>query len=180
MKLIETIHKYFSMQETPINENMDLIDSILDKISEKGQSDMSYDERIYLKQYKEGNINKDLEKWLLSDDELTFDMNGDKLLFDEFAEDEDILYNKEKLKRIITKHLNKNPFTNNADWGDGYVWNLKSTGNFEGVFLYLGDDELVVIDRVLVDDEYQDKLIKSIDNSTDLYKLIKSLNKTSV
>jgi len=80
-----------------------------------------------------------------------------------------------KLKRVISNHLDKKPFTNNADWGGGYVWNLKKDDDFTGTFLYLGDDELVVIKRRLVDDEYYDQELKSITNSRELYKFLLSL-----
>ena len=79
------------------------------------------------------------------------------------------------MKRVISKHLKKKPFTNDADWGGGYVWNLKTNDNFTGTFLYLGDDELVVLKRMLVDDEYNDEEIKKITNSGELYNFFLSL-----
>ncbi len=163
-----TIREYLNEQQI-LKENIQLIDNILDKINKVGKNNLSYDERIYLKQYNDKKINLDLENWLFSDDENTFDNMGNKLLFDEFKDDEDIFYNYEKLKRIISKHLNKTPFTNNADWGSGYVWNINSNNNFEGVFFYLGDDELVIIKRETVIDEYQDKTIKTIETPKELY-----------
>jgi hypothetical protein len=171
-----TIREYLNEQQI-LNENINNVDQILDKINKHGQRNVSQDERTYLKQYNNNNINSDLEKWLFSDDENTFDSNGNKLLFDEFTDDEDILYNPKKLKRIITKHLNKKPFTNNADWGGGYIWNIKTDDNFVGTFLYLGDDELVVIKRTLIGDEYDDKEIKNITNSRELYSFLLSLKK---
>ena len=38
-------------------------------------------------------------------------------------------------------------YTNNADWNGGYAWNLKTNDDFTGTFLYMGDDELIVIVR---------------------------------
>lgn len=168
-KLIETTIKDF------VNENEDNVNKILDKVNQDGKESLTPDEKTYLEQYSDGDINPDLEEWLFSDDDNTFDLNGNKLLFDEFDEDDDIFYNTYKLKRIISNHLDKKPFTNNADWGGGYVWNLKKDDDFTGTFLYLGDDELVVIKRRLVDDEYYDQELKSITNSRELYKFLLSL-----
>lgn len=168
-KLIETTIKDF------VNENEENVNKILDKVNQNGRESLTPDEKTYLKQYSDGDINPDLEEWLFSDDNNTFDVNGNKLLFDEFDEDEDIFQNTSKLKRVISNHLDKKPFTNNADWGGGYVWNLKKDDDFTGTFLYLGDDELVVIKRRLVDDEYYDQELKSITNSRELYKFLLSL-----
>lgn len=168
-KLIETTIKDF------VNENEENVNKILDKVNQNGRESLTPDEKTYLEQYSDGDINPDLEEWLFSDDNNTFDVNGNKLLFDEFDEDEDIFQNTSKLKRVISNHLDKKPFTNNADWGGGYVWNLKKDDDFTGTFLYLGDDELVVIKRRLVDDEYYDQELKSITNSRELYKFLLSL-----
>jgi hypothetical protein len=92
---------------------------------------------------------------------------------DEFNKDEDIFDNRGKLIRVITKHLKKKPFTNNADWGGGYVWNIIGNDNYTGTFLYLGDNELTILKRTEVGEEYQDKQIKSISNSKELYKFLK-------
>jgi hypothetical protein len=166
-----TILEYFNEQQI-LNENLHLIDNILDKINKMGKHSLSYDEKVYLKQYRDNNINLDLEKWLLSNDDYTFDNNGNKLLYDEFEDEEDIFYNYDKLKRVISKHLMKKPFTNNADWGGGYVWNVNSDNNFEGLFLYLGDDDLVLLKREVVDDEYQDETIKTITNKREFYNVL--------
>lgn len=168
-KIIETTIKDF------LNENKENVDQLLDKINRDGKQSLTYDERTYLKQFGDENIDPELEKWVFSDDESTFDLNGNKLLFDEFDEDDDIFYNTSKLKRVITKHLNKKPFTNNADWSGGYAWNLKTNDDFTGTFLYLGDDELVVLKRMLVGDEYNDEEIKKITNSGELYNFFLSL-----
>ena len=172
-----TIREELNEQRRILKESINNVNQILDKISKHGQRSLTQDERIYLNQYNNKNINKDLEKWIFSDDENTFDSNGDKLLFDEFTDDEDIFYNYEKFKRIITKHLNKKPFTNNADWGGGYVWNIESVNNFVGTFLYLGDNELVVLKRTLIDEEYNDEVIKNITNSRELYSFFLFLKK---
>jgi hypothetical protein len=165
-KLIEVTIKDF------VNENEENVNKILDKVSQDGKESLTPDEKTYLEQYSDGDINPDLEEWLFSDDDNTFDLNGNKLLFDEFDEDDDIFYNTSKLKRIISNHLDKKPFTNNADWGGGYVWNLKKDDDFTGTFLYLGDDELVVLKRRLVGDEYNDEELKYITNSRELYKFL--------
>lgn len=169
-----TIHDYLKGQKI-IKENLQLIDTILDKINRVGKVNLSFDERTYLKQYNDGKVDPELEKWLLSQDENTFDDNGNKLLFDEFETDEDLFYNLEKLKRVLTKHLNKNPFTNNADWGGGYVWAVKGDDNFTGTFFYLNDegDELTLLKRESVDDTYQDEVFKHITNPTELYDALR-------
>lgn len=168
-KLIEATIKDF------VNENEENVNKILDKVNQDGKESLTPDEKTYLEQYSDGDINPDLEEWLFSDDDNTFDENGNKLSFDEFEEDEDIFQNTSKLKRVISNHLDKKPFTNNADWGGGYVWNLKKDDDFTGIFLYLGDDELVVIKRRLVGDEYNDEELKYITNSRELYKFLLSL-----
>ncbi len=170
-KIIETTIKDF------LNENEDNVNKILDKVYTDGRQSLTTDEKTYLEQYSDNNINPDLEEWLFSDDDDTFDLDDNKLLFDEFDEDEDIFSNEYKLKRVISKHLHKDSFTNNADWGGGYVWNLKNNDDFIGTFLYLGDDELVVIKRTLVGDKYNDEELKYITNSRELYNFFLSLHK---
>ena len=167
-KLIETTIKDF------VNENEENVNKILDKVNQDGKESLTPDENTYLEQYSDNDIDSDLEEWLFSDDDNTFDSDGNKLSFDEFEDGDDIFYNTSKLKRVIIKHLDKNPFSNNADWGGGYVWNLKKDDDFTGTFLYLGDDELVVIKRRLVDDEYYDQELKSITNSRELYNFLLS------
>ena len=132
-KLIEATIKDF------VNENEENANKILDKVSQNGKESLTPDEKTYLEQYSDNDIDSDLEEWLFSDDDNTFDSNGNKLSFD-----------------------------------GGYVWNLKKDDDFTGTFLYLGDDELVVIKRRLVDDEYYDQELKSITNSRELYKFLLS------
>jgi hypothetical protein len=165
-KLIEATIKDF------VNENEENVNKILDKVSQDGKESLTPDEKTYLEQYSDNDIDSDLEEWLFSDDDNTFDSNGNKLSFDEFEDGDDIFYNTSKLKRVISNHLDKKPFTNNADWGGGYVWNLKKDDDFTGTFLYLGDDELVVLKRRLVGDEYNDEELKYITNSRELYKFL--------
>lgn len=167
-KLIETTIKDF------VNENEENVNIILDKVNRHGRQSLTPDEKTYLEQYSDNNVNPELEEWLFSNADDTFDLDDNKLLFDEFEGDDDIFYNTSKLKRVVSKHLKKKPFTNDADWGGGYVWNLKKDDDFTGTFLYLGDDELVVIKRRLVDDEYYDQELKSITNSKELYKFLLS------
>jgi hypothetical protein len=163
-----TIKKY-------LTENINYIDVLLDKINKSGKESLSADENLYLKQYNNQNIDRNLEKWIFSNDELTFDDNDNKLLYDEFEDDEDIFYNENKLIRIISKHLNKKPFTNNADWGGAFVWKIQGNDNFSGIFLVLDDNELIVIKRTTIDDQYDDEIMKNIYNSKDLYRFFLTL-----
>jgi hypothetical protein len=151
-------------------ENKSLVDSLLDKINRSGKSSLSSDEKMYLNQHSNDEVDKGLEKWLLSDDEDTFDDEGNKLQYDEFEFDENILVNKSKLKRIINKFLGKS-FTNNADWGGYLVWPI-GDNNFEGLFLVLGDDSVELLKRKLIDDEYEDDIIMSAINGREFYKII--------
>jgi hypothetical protein len=159
-----------------LSENTQLIDAILDKIHKSGQNSLSYDERKYLKQHNAGRVNPNLEQWLLDDNDLTFDDYGNKLLYDEFQEDEDIFHNHEKLKRVLTKHLGT-PTTNNADWGGGYAWPLKSNDGFSGTFFYLGDDELVMLNRERKGDHYRDETLSDITTTKELYDSLVQLTK---
>lgn len=59
---------------------------------------------------------------------------------------------------IMDKLLGKH-FTNNADWGGAKVWLLKGENNFIGNFLYLGDDELLILKRTVHNDSYIDKVL---------------------
>jgi hypothetical protein len=147
-----------------------LVNKILDKINKLGLPNLSYDERNYLKSYNENDINNDLKTWLNSEDDLTYDNDGNKLLYDHFEDDEDIFYNHEKLNRVITKTLNKKSFTNNADWGGANVWGVKTKDRFTGLFIYLGDDDdLVLLKRNLNEDEdYEDEVINTITNTKEL------------
>jgi hypothetical protein len=169
MRIIKTIKEFIN---SPVNENVALVNSILDKINKSGKSSLSHDELTYLDQFSTGKINRELEKWLMSKDDETYDYYGKKLLFDEFEEGEDLLYNTDKLIRIINRHLGKKPFSNNADWGGAKVWNLEGDSNYHGLFLVLGDDELVIIKRDLIGDEYSDDLVSTIETHMDLYKTI--------
>ena len=80
-----------------INESKSLEDKIYDKIKKKGQSSLTPDEKKYLKQLTNKEVDYELENWLMDDDEDTFDENGNKLKFDEFDFDEDVLLNPKKL-----------------------------------------------------------------------------------
>jgi hypothetical protein len=157
----------------------DFVDQILDKVTKLGLFNLSFDERTYLSQYNDNSINPNLENWLYSKKDCTFDNNENKLLYDEFEEDEDIFYNHDKLKRVISKVLNKKPFTNNADWGGAYVWGLKTDDNFTGLFIYLGEDnDLILLKRSLnEEDHYENEVIKTISNNKELNKVF--LNNTA-
>lgn len=164
-----------------LNENKDssrtteLINTILDKIHKDGQSSLSNDERLYFQQYREGNIDKDLENWLLSTDDLSLDYNGKKVLYNEFEDDEDIMYNQGKLIKIISNSLNKKPFSTNADWSGYNVWNLKNNNNFVGTFLVIDvdDDKLLLLKRELDDeDNYIDEVLHEVKDSKELNKIL--------
>lgn len=152
-------------------ENMDLVNLLLDKINQSGMSSLTYDERKYLSQLNNNEVDNELEQWLLNDDEDTFDEDGNKLKYDEFDFEEDILTNESKLIRIINKFLDKKPFRNNADWGGNLVWPI-SGNKFEGLFLYLGDDSLELLKRELIDDDYYDDILMSAINGRQFYKLL--------
>jgi len=171
IKIIESTIKEF------LNKNKENVDLLLDKINMHGKQSLTFDERTYLKQFGEDNIDPGLEEWIFGDDDRSYDTDDNKLFYDEYTGDEDIFSNDEKLKRVISKHLDKDPFTNNADWGGGYVWRLKSKDDFVGTFLYLGDNELVVLKRTLDGDRYDDEVIKYIDDSRELYNFIRTLYK---
>jgi len=126
-----------------------LINSILEKINTHGINALSYDERIFLNQNSSNTIDPNLENWLTCKDEVTFDSSSKKLLYNEFEEGEDIFENPKKLQRIISNLLNIKPFTNNSDWGGALVWSLKAGNNFTGYFIYLCDNELVLLYRII-------------------------------
>lgn len=159
-----------------------LVDKILDKINKVGIQDLSFDERNYLKQLNSIEDNNELESWLSNEDDHTFDERGNKLLFDEFENDENIFYNHEKLKRVISKLLNQNPFTNNADWGGALVWGVKTDDNFTGIFIYLGDDDdLVLLKRNLNEvDDYEDEVLKTITTNKELNRVMLKIKKSSI
>lgn len=147
-----------------------LIDKVLDRVNKVGISNLSFDEKRYLKQYNSNKIEQELESWLITMDDLTFNEDENKLLFDEFENDEDIFYNYNKLKRVISKVLNKKSFSNNADWGGADVWGVNTDDDITGLFIYLGDDnDLVFLKRSLNQDEdYEDEVLKTITNNKDL------------
>jgi hypothetical protein len=147
-----------------------LIDKVLDRINKVGINNLSFDEKRYLEQYNSNTIEPKLESWLITTEDLTFNENEDKLLFDEFENDEDIFYNYNKLKRVISKVLNKKSFSNNADWGGADVWGVNSDDGITGLFIYLGDDnDLVLLKRSLNQEEdYEDEVLETITNNKDL------------
>jgi len=154
------------------NINHSLIDTILDKINRVGIINLSSDEKDFLHQYNNGEIDTKLSTWLSSDDEYSFDINGNKLLYNEFEQDEDILYNIEKLVRVISSALNKKPQSNNADWGGAIVWKV---GNND--YIYLSDDELITMRREIVGDEYKDVVLNTMTNTDELYKELLRIKK---
>lgn len=154
----------------------DLVDKILDKINKNGIQSLTIDEKTYLDQQKKGNIDKNLEDWLLDDTDETIDRKGNKILYNEFLYDEDLFWNTDKLIRIISDFLGKSYFTNNADWGGDYVWNIKNNDNYHGIFIFLGDNVLELIERKLdANEEYDDTSLRTISKPSELYKLFKDI-----
>lgn len=161
------------MKKKQLKENYDYINVILDKINKYGYHSLSRDEKTYLKQHSEDKVDTDLEKWLFNDDPLTFDKDENKTSYYEFDDDEDIFENEKKLIRIISKILKKEPYSNNADWGGGYAWNINDDNKFEGQFIYLGDDSLELIERYLDEDgNYETEILEYINDAEDLNKLL--------
>jgi hypothetical protein len=150
-----------------------LTNDLLDKINRNGLHSLTSDERRYL----ENPDNKDLEKWLLNDSEDTYfpsysEYEG-KIKYDEFEINEDVLFNREKLIRVINKLVSKNTTKSNiksysADWY-GRVWFLKQVSPNVGIYLHLGDDELDIVQRTIIDDEVEDEILKVITTGRDLY-----------
>ena len=93
-KIISTAIKDF------INENRDNVDQLLDKINKDGKQSLTYDERTYLEQFSDNNIDPGLEEWIFGDDDRTYDVDGNKLLYDEYTSDEEIL-EKERITLLL-------------------------------------------------------------------------------
>ena len=152
----------------------ELVNSILDKINKKGKFSLSYDERRYLNMYKDGNIDKELENWLLYGDNT--DIDGNLILFDEFEVDEkDILFNDEKVIRILKKKFGKS-VGGTAEWADGFVFPLGGN-NF---LIYTDNLELEIVNRIYNEelDEYDYKVIyKAEDNYYSFYKALNVASK---
>jgi hypothetical protein len=173
--------KYIKHYIEFINENVTTFtDELLDKISTHGIHSLTPDDRRYL----DDPTDEDLEKWIKSKSDYTFHDEDEehenyrkKLMYDEFEKDEDILYSKEKLYRIINKFLKVKPVTNNADWGGGYAWKLESDGD-KTLYLYHGDGELLLLSRSTTNEEdVDDEIIRYITNSTELYDILKHYRK---
>lgn len=159
-----------------IKENTtSLTNVLLDKINREGINSLTPDERKYL-----DTQDSDLGRWLMSNDDKTFNYDdtsygyGKKLKYDEFEFDEDVLWNREKLIRVINEML---PKTKNksksysADWY-GKVWFLKEVSPNIGIYLHLGDDELEVVQRTIIDeDEVEDEILETITTGRELYKI---------
>ncbi len=152
-----------------------LTNDLLDKINRNGLHSLTSDERRYL----DNPDNKDLEKWLLNDSEDTYfpsysEYEGKKLKYDEFELDEDVLFNREKSIRVINKIVPKittkiNTKSYSADWY-GRVWFLKQVSPNVGIYLHLGDDELDIVQRTIVDDEdVEDEILETITIGRELY-----------
>lgn len=160
------------------NKSENLINKILDKIQAVGFVNISPDEKDYLQQYNNKDINSGLENWLLNDSDETFDLEtGKKLLYSEFEEDEDIYYNMEKLIRILTNFFKQEPVSNNADWGGGYAWYVKSReGSNDKLYIHYVDDSLALVSKSTEEDEEAD-VIEYIDTPKELYKVLLNIKK---
>jgi hypothetical protein len=171
MKIIITESQY----KLILRESKSLEDKIYSKLKKQGKHSLTADEKEYLKQLTNKEVDSQLEKWLNDDDENTFDEDGNKLKFDEFDDDEDVLLNPKKTIRILNKHFGKS-FKNNADWGGAKVWSIDDD-NFVGRFIFYGDDELLYLKREMNDDEYEDDILETINDGKDFNKLVLKLKK---
>lgn len=152
------------------NKYENLINDILDKINRNGIQDVTLDERKFLTQYNTNTVDNDLYDWLI-DNEYTIDLNDNKLKYDEFDLDEDIFYNTKKLIRVISNATKKKPFTNNADWGGGEVWEIDHNKD-SGYYIHLGDDSLIFMCRTIENTgEYHDNILRDIKTTKELYSL---------
>lgn len=68
------------------------------------------------------------------------------------------------------------PYSNNADWGSGWVWPMGHNDKFVGKFLLLWEDELIFLERNLSEDgdSYIDKEHYKIHNYQQLNNFIKT------
>jgi len=172
---------YKKIEDFKESLSQDLIDQILDRISKSGKQSLSIDELSYLNQYKKGEFDKGLEKWLLDNSDETFGDNGEKLLYNEFEDGENLFWNRNKLIRVISNFLGKAPFSNNADWGGAHTWNIKGDDYFIGKFIYIGDDDIIdVVERSLIEDEYEDDILRTIRTPQELYKLFLDIKQNKI
>jgi hypothetical protein len=151
-----------------------IMDEILDKINRAGIYSLSVDEATILQQNSTGQIDSNLLNWLNSDDEDTFDIDGKKLLYAEFLDDEDIFYNQNKLIRVISNTIGEpNKYNGSADWAGANVWTILGD-KFYGTFIYLNEDDLCLLTRFFneVDEENVDTVIKSATDPKELYQLL--------
>ena len=162
------------INESSYNKYTNYVDEIVDRINKNGRSSLTPEEKTFLAQYNSDSSDEKLYNWLIDDDR-TVDNSGNKLMYDEFDFDENIYQNEDKLIRVINKLTSKKPFTNNADWNNGYVWNIDSTDNMNGYFLYLNDDELVFLKRITIDDETQDEIVYTASNGKELYQMFNKI-----
>jgi len=100
----------------------------------------------------------------------------DRWVNDFEGEDQYSLFDdRDKVVDTISKAMGKNPFSNNADWGSGRVWNLFNNDDFVGTFIYYGDeDEVAIINRTWdeADDNYEDEELATIKDQESFLKLI--------
>jgi hypothetical protein len=132
------------LKEIKDSKSQELVNKLLDKVSDSGSSDiLTSDERVYLSQYSNNKIDKNLENWLLATTPDTFDADGaTKLKYDEFDMSENIFKNSEKLIRIISNKLGFEPYTNDNEWDNAFVWNLKNKNlKTIGIFLHYNNDK---------------------------------------
>lgn len=97
-------------------------------------------------------------------------------LFEDFDDEEndknDITNHSEVLKTVAEK-LGR-PFSTNADWGGANVWLLQGPDNFKGTFIYQGDDEVVVLNRVFDEEneENVDTVLKTFSSVDELEEFV--------
>jgi hypothetical protein len=110
-----------------------------------------------------------------------------------FKDEEGFFDDLSKIKDELSKNFGSS-FGNNADWG-GTVWSILTDDDINGFFIYLGDDdEIILLYRKFdpIEEEYDnsviftatdrksfDKLIK-IAKDKDKLKMIQKINKYNV
>lgn len=84
----------------------------------------------------------------------------DDIDFEDDDEYVDFFDNHQKIYAELCKNFGKS-HGNDANWG-GSVWSILTKNNYEGIFIFLGDDDLVLLKR-----EFDEENEENID--TDLF-----------
>jgi hypothetical protein len=95
--------------------------------------------------------------------------------FDEDIEDDEEFFDDySKIKNELNTIFGKG-FGNDANWA-GVVWPILTKNDYEGIFIYLGDDdELFLLKRTFdkIKEENNDEILFSVTNREEFDKLIK-------